>query len=248
MMRIAVISDIHGNLAALQAVLTAIDDAGAEAIWCLGDVVGYGAEPIECLDQLAGLSAPLVRVAGNHDLGTAGRLDLAAFNPEGRTAILWTRPRLAADHRRWLEREPRYDAGNDATLVHGSPRDPTWEYITSSAIAETGLAYLERPLGFFGHTHLPAIYAKNGGGPVKRIKPGADSPVSLPALGQRWLVNPGSVGQPRDGDPRAAFLLFDPVELSVTFKRVPYPVEVPAAKIRAAGLPAILADRLAYGL
>ena len=250
-MKIAVLSDIHSNLEALEATLDAMP--GIESLWCLGDIVGYGSQPAECIGRLQSLTLPLTVTAGNHDLGAAGSLTLETFNPEGRAAIEWTRPRLSDEARRWLQKPGRLEVRPktslaEATLLHASPRDPTWEYVTTAEIASACFAYFKGELCFFGHTHLPMIYAKKGDAPAYRFQPAAGANIFLKELGDRWMVNPGSVGQPRDHDPRASFLLFEPDEMSVTWHRVDYQFEITAAKIREAGLPAALADRLAYGI
>ena len=244
-MKIAVISDIHSNLEALNSALDALPEI--DAIWCLGDVVGYGSQPAECISQLRGLPMPLTVTAGNHDLGAAGSLTLETFNPEGQAAIEWTRPRLSDEERRWLQNPRRLD-NDGVTLLHASPRDPTWEYVMTTEIASACFTYFDGELCFFGHTHRPMIYAKKDDAPVYRFQPAAGAKIFLKELGDRWMVNPGSVGQPRDQDPRASFLIFEPDEMSVTWHRVGYEFEITAAKIREAGLPPALADRLAYGI
>ena len=244
-LKIAVISDIHSNLEALEATLDAMP--GIDSLWCLGDIVGYGSQPSECISRLRNLTMPLTVTAGNHDFGAAGSLTLDAFNLEGRAAIEWMRPRLSDEERRWLKNPNRLD--NDrATLLHASPRDPTWEYVTTPEIASACFQYFNAELCFFGHTHLPMIYAKKGDAPVYRFRPAAGVKIFLKELGDRWMVNPGSAGQPRDHDPRASFLVFEPDEMSVFWHRVEYQFEITAAKIREAGLPLVLADRLAYGI
>ncbi|MDP1807997.1 MAG: metallophosphoesterase family protein, partial [Actinomycetota bacterium] len=242
-MKIAVVSDIHSNLEALESTLGAM--AGIDSLWCLGDIVGYGSQPAECISRLRGLSMPLTVTAGNHDLGAAGSLTLETFNPEGRAAIEWTRPRLSDEQRRWLQKPSRLEVRpktkGAASLLHASPRDPTWEYVTTPEIASECFTYFNAELCFFGHTHLPMIYAKKGDTPVYRFRPAAGAKIFLKELGDRWMVNPGSVGQPRDHDPRASFLIFEPGEMSVIWYRIEYQFEITAAKIRAAGLPPALA-------
>ncbi len=246
-MKVAVISDIHGNLDAFRAVADTFADI--EAVWCLGDVVGYGAEPAECIAKLSSLPWPLTIIAGNHDLGAAGELSLETFNPEGRKAIVWTRSVLSGDDLARLSRPARLTAtGGTATLVHASPRDPAWEYVTSSEIAEACFGAFDTPVCFFGHTHRPMIYAKKNEGPCRRFLPAPETVLPLRELGDRWLVNPGSIGQPRDDDPRASWVVFDVERMTVVWHRVNYAHEAAAEKIMAAGLPPVLAERLAHGI
>ena len=246
-MKVAVFSDIHGNIEALEQVVEAFPEV--DALWCLGDIVGYGAGPVECIALLSSLPLPLTIAAGNHDLGAAGLLSLETFNPEGRAAILWTRPLLSRTDLAWLKRDVRLEtAGDMVTMVHASPRDPAWEYITSEEIAEACFGAFDTPICFFGHTHRPMIYAKKNEEPCRRFLPAPGVGIALRELGDRWLINPGSIGQPRDNDPRAAFIIFDLAQMSVIWQRVEYPFELAAKKIREAGLPIVLADRLALGI
>ena len=239
-MRIAVLSDIHSNLEALAAVLA---HAGSvDAVWQLGDVVGYGPEPDAVVATLMAVGA--VGVRGNHDAAALGGPEIAWFNPDARAAAEWTRDRLSDDTRAWLSGLPETLAIDDMTLVHGSPRDPLREYITSAAIARANLGAVGTPHVLHGHTHVPVAFTADG----DRMGVVAPSPGSSLALdGRRGLINPGSVGQPRDGDPRASYLILDPEAASVTWHRVPYDVATVQAAIRAAGLPSRLADRLAIG-
>lgn len=246
-MKFAVISDIHSNLEALERILDALPEI--DGIWCLGDIVGYGGQPGECIKLLHSLPMPFLATAGNHDLGSAGLLDLAAFNPEGREAIEWTRPRLSPKQIEWLKRPERLQTPDgQSTLLHGSPRNPIWEYVTANEIASACFPYFDTDICFFGHTHIPMIYAKKDNEPSYKFMPAAETCIHLADLGDRWMINPGSAGQPRDRDPRASFLIFDSEEMSVIWHRIEYPYEATRAKIRAAGLPAVLGDRLAYGI
>jgi predicted phosphodiesterase len=265
-MRVLVYSDIHANLEALEAVLA---DAGeVEAVWCLGDVVGYGPNPNECVARvrkaamesrptpLAGMeTCPTERgnicLAGNHDWAVLGRLDVDTFNTEARRAVLWTQSVLSPDSRAWLESRPETAGPLEGkfTLTHGSPRYPIWEYILDAPTAAVNFAYFATPVCFFGHSHAPGIF-RNHAGRVRLIKPEPDLPLPL---GEGWgaqtrlLVNPGSVGQPRDGDPRASYLILDIVADTITFRRVAYPFQETQAKMAAAGLPSRIIARLAYG-
>jgi len=242
-MTILLLSDIHANIEALEAVLQ--QATGHDTVWFLGDIVGYGPDPQACVDRLRDLQ-PEHWLAGNHDWAAVGRMDVAEFNPEARRAAHWTRRSLDAPARDWLwGREPLAAAGEPpALLVHGSPRHPIWEYVLDASVAMDSFAHFEQRIAFFGHTHVPTLYEERVDGALRHpVEEG--TPVDL-ASG-RWLVNPGSVGQPRDGDPRASYAVYDPVALSVTFHRVPYPVAATQDKIVKAGLPGRLAQRLSFG-
>lgn len=240
-MTVLVLSDVHANLEALEAVLA--HAAPFDQVWFLGDAVGYGPDPNGCVERLMTLE-PEVWLAGNHDWAALGKLDLAGFNPDARAAAQWTSEKLAPAVRARLDAaEPRLDRP-DVTLVHGSPRQPMWEYILDAGTARENLAYFEARLCLFGHTHVPVIYEEAMDG-VLRISCELDRPMI--AEDARWLVNPGSVGQPRDGDPRASYLKIEDVAGVITFHRVPYDVTEVQAKILAAGLPTRLAARLEFG-
>jgi diadenosine tetraphosphatase ApaH/serine/threonine PP2A family protein phosphatase len=238
--RVAVVSDIHANLVALDAVLAAI--GSVDAVWQLGDVVGYGPDPDGVVERLAAIGA--VGVAGNHDLAALGGSEIDWFNPDAKAAMEWTRGRISDTTRTWLASLPTTRVEGDMSLAHGSPRDPVWEYVTSVPIARANLAVLETTIGLHGHTHLPMAWADRDGR-VDMIAPGPGSSFALD--GTRALLNPGSVGQPRDGDPRAAWLELDTETETARFHRVAYEIERAAAPIAAAGLPSRLADRLYTG-
>ena len=240
-MRIAVLSDIHSNLVALDAVLA---HAGrVDAIWHLGDVVGYGPDPDGVVARLIEVGA--VGVRGNHDAAALGGREIDWFNPEARAAAEWTRDKIDGTTRAWLSALPERHAIDRMTLVHGSPRDPIREYVSSAGIAVENLAVLETDFGLHGHTHVPVAFCL---GPDERLRVvAAGSGGSLELDGQRALINPGSVGQPRDGDPDASYLILDPEAATVTWHRVAYDIASVQAAIRAAGLPRRLADRLAFG-
>jgi predicted phosphodiesterase len=240
-MRIAVLSDIHANLPALEAVLA---DAGAvDAIWHLGDVVGYGPDPDGVVERLRADGA--IGVRGNHDAAACGGTEIDWFNPDARRAMEWTRSAIAPATAAWLEALPerRTVDGND--LVHGSPREPLWEYITSVSVARANLALLDARLGLHGHTHIPVAWLEVDG-KVELVRPGRGSTLDL--RGRHVMVNPGSVGQPRDGDPDASYAILDPDAGTVAWHRVPYDVTAVQDAMRAAGLPASLSARLTVGL
>ena len=240
-MRIAVLSDIHSNLVALDAVLAHLGTV--DAIWHLGDVVGYGPEPDAVVERLASLGA--VGVRGNHDAAAAGGREIEYFNPEARAAMEWTRARITPRTRDWLAALPEQHIEGDVTMVHGSPRDPIWEYVTSLSIAGAGIALLSTSLGLHGHTHVPIAFVMTDG----RLEVVAPSDGSGVELGDRVaLVNPGSVGQPRDGDPRASYLVLDADARSITWHRVGYDITAVMAAMRADGLPDRLAERLLHGV
>ncbi len=236
----AVISDIHGNLEALQAVLRDIP-GGIEKIYCLGDVIGYGASPNECCDLVREMEMPVI--SGNHDLAVTDlSTDLAWFNPVAAAAVQWTRERLRGDNADFLRSRPRTLLTDEALFVHGSVRDPD-EYIINSVSAEENLAVLKSdypgvPLCFFGHTHVKTVSPSPNGRVVEA------RPLDLSQNGP-YLVNPGSVGQPRDGDTFASYVLAEGGR--VVYRFVDYDIGKAQTKIRAAGLPEMLADRLAHG-
>ena len=242
-MRVAVISDVHSNLEALSAVM---DDAAArgaiDEAWCLGDMVGYGPDPTACLDVL--LSMNHVMVPGNHDLAAVGKLSLAEFNPYAAAACRWTAEALTPEHRAMLASLPAIVERGPFTLVHGSPRNPAWEYVTTPAAARACLEHVNTPNCMVGHTHLPMVFRLTDD---RMIGDRAmDGQVVSLAVG-RLALNPGGVGQPRDGDPRACYAIYDWESATVEFRRVPYDFATTQRKMRQAGLPEYLAERLRYG-
>jgi diadenosine tetraphosphatase ApaH/serine/threonine PP2A family protein phosphatase len=240
-MRIAVLSDIHSNIVALDAVLLHAGDV--DAIWHLGDVVGYGPEPDAVVDRLNERRATGVR--GNHDAAAVGGDEIEWFNADARAAAEWTRDAMSAATRQWLAALPERRTLEDTALVHGSPRDPLREYITDSVIAGDNLDLLETHHGLHGHTHVPVAWVAT---PERIALVHARDTTALELGAYRTMLNPGSVGQPRDGDPRAAYLLLDLDVGRVTWHRVEYDVAPVQAAIRAAGLPGRLAARLAVGV
>jgi diadenosine tetraphosphatase ApaH/serine/threonine PP2A family protein phosphatase len=243
--RVAVISDVHANLYALETVLGEIDRDPPEQIWCLGDTVGYGPHPNECC-ALVRERAQLVLI-GNHDLVALGSAEvgLEDFNPDAAAASLWTREQLTDESRGFLEAlEPKAEV-EGAQLFHGSPRDPVWEYVLDELVALQSLALTTAPVVLVGHTHVSTALVLHAEG-----LDGGHAPGGLEIrldLG-RWLLNPGSVGQPRDGDPRAAFLELELEASWARFQRVAYPVSRTQEEIRKRGLPDSLAERLAHGV
>ncbi|MBI2781088.1 MAG: metallophosphoesterase family protein [Chloroflexi bacterium] len=240
-MRIAVLSDIHANLPALDAVIA---DAGdVDAVWHLGDVVGYGPDPDGVVERLQSIGA--VGVRGNHDAAACGGSEIDWFNPDARRAMEWTRATIGSATATWLGELPERSTLNGFELVHGSPRKPIWEYVTSSGVALENLALLTAPVCLHGHTHVPVAWVE-AGGRVELVRAARGSHLELG--GRRALVNPGSVGQPRDGDPDASYAIVDPEAGVVSWRRVAYDVAAVQAAMRAAGLPASLSARLPLGL
>ncbi|MGI8585379.1 MAG: metallophosphoesterase family protein [Thermoleophilaceae bacterium] len=241
--RVALISDVHGNLPALETVLEDIDGAGVDETWCLGDLVGYGAQPDECVARAA--DACDLCLVGNHDLVVLDRIDIATFSQGAAEAARWTRDRLGSDARDFLAGLKPYDAGRPIGLFHASPRNPVWEYVLSNEVAEASMLSMEPRVAAIGHSHVALSFRR----PLAGRASGEVAPAGTVAdlSEEAWLLNPGAVGQPRDGDPRAAWLLLDLEAWSSTWRRVEYPIDRAADAIREAGLPAALADRLYYG-
>ena len=243
-MKVLLISDIHANLAALEAVLA---DAGEwDAVWNLGDTVGYGPKPRECLDKMVDLFANPVLV-GNHDLACIGEVDVSEFNPVAQLAARWTSLQLGMDHRAYLNALPAVTISGAYTLAHGSPRSPVWEYVTTPQIAAENFAFFDTDACFIGHTHI-AMYAlvREGSEEVEVGPLSDDQRVDL--LAGRYLINPGSVGQPRDRDPRAAYAVLDTDLGSLTAHRVAYDVALTQKQMAMANLPDVLIARLAHGM
>ncbi len=241
-MRTAVLSDVHSNLEALEAVLAAADDADCRRVIVLGDIVGYGADPDAVIARLAERDA--IAIAGNHDLAATGAFDVSWFNEVAAAAIAWTAETMSTEGKAYLQAlSPRRDTAS-ALLVHGSVRDPVAEYLLGISEAAASFALDDFPLAFFGHTHLPTVFRAAEDGTVEGRVLDENIDLAL-APGERYMVNPGSVGQPRDRDPRAAFMIWE--DGRVSGRRVVYPIETAARKILDAGLPSWLAERLALG-
>ena len=241
-MRIAVISDVHANLHALDAVLAHV--GSVDAIWHLGDIVGYGPEPDAVVDRLA--TAGAIGVRGNHDLAACGGNEIDWFNQDARAAMEWTRRVISPSTVAWLAALPERREADEFTMVHGSPLDPVWEYVTTTAAARDNLAAISTAHGLNGHTHVPVAFSLDGGG-IKRIAARPDRRTEIELDGHRLLLNPGSVGQPRDGDPRSSYLILDLQGRRATWGRVAYDIDAVRAQMRAAGLPLGLSERLRHG-
>jgi diadenosine tetraphosphatase ApaH/serine/threonine PP2A family protein phosphatase len=244
--RVAVITDIHANLPALEAALQAIDEAEVEEIWCLGDLVGYGAEPDACTDLIRQRCA--LSLVGNHDLAVLGALDISAFSESAAEAVIWTRENVAETTLEFLRDLEPAGERDGVGLFHGSPRDPIWEYVLGGDDAEACLDVQSERIGLIGHSHRALFFARPDGEDRGGLR-GAQAPdgTLLDLQTGRWLVNPGSIGQPRDGDPRAAWLELDTAGETACFHRVAYDIDRAAGAISAAGLPGRLADRLYIG-
>jgi predicted phosphodiesterase len=240
-MRIAVLSDIHGNLPALEAVLAALKPY--DAVWELGDIVGYGPQPDEVVALLTAEGATGVR--GNHDSAAIGLLDTDAFNDDARTAVEWTADRIEPRTRDWLAALPLTSTDGPFTLVHGSPRDPTWEYVYSAGVARANMPLFETAYCLVGHTHVPLVFRQRGS-KVEGVGVREGTPLALGS--ERLVINPGSVGQPRDGDPRASALLVDMDAASLEWHRVDYDIGQVQELMERAGLPRRLSARLQFGL
>jgi predicted phosphodiesterase len=240
--RIAILSDVHGNLPAFRAVVADARAAGADAIWCLGDLVGYGASPDECV-ALA-LRECDVLLGGNHDLAVAGQIPLDDFSPHAAAAARWTREHASEETLKVLELLVPARDEQPLGLYHGSAADPIWEYVLSAEQAEQSFDAMAPRVGAIGHTHVALRFTRRDGEVV-----GEQTPAGTEHdLGDgEWLVNPGSVGQPRDRDPRAAWLLVDVEAWTAGWHRVEYPIDEAARAIAAADLPRHLADRLFIG-
>lgn len=241
-MRYLVISDIHANLAALETVLE--DAPDFDEVWCLGDLVGYGPKPNECIERVRSL--PHTSLAGNHDWAALGKLDLSSFNFVARAANEWTQEQLTSSSRTYLSGlSPSLQRG-DFALAHASPREPVWEYIMDTTTARENFEHFPTPFCLVGHTHVPVLFdLDEDSGRCEALLPPLPEPVEL--AGRRAIINPGSVGQPRDGDPRASYALLDTDAMTWAFHRVVYPIEVTQKRMRARGLPRRLIDRLEIG-
>lgn len=242
-MRVAIVSDIHGNLQAFESVLEEVSDSGCQEMWCLGDLVGYGADPDACV-ELAHRNAAIC-LAGNHDLGVVGALPLELFSRGAELAARWTREVITPQTRAYLEALEPVLLDEAVGLYHASPRDPVWEYVLSALQADLCLDDQRHRVCLIGHSHVALSFARFPGDPATGQTRGHGEEIDLRE--GEWLINPGSVGQPRDGDPRAAWLELDLDEWRATYRRTEYDIDAAAASIRAARLPDSLAERLAFG-
>jgi predicted phosphodiesterase len=240
--RCLLISDIHANRPALEAVLK---DAGSfDVMWCLGDLVGYGPDPNECVERIWDYEH--VCLAGNHDWAALGRLDLNNFNLDARLANAWTGEELTPASREYLETLPERVEVGEFCLVHGSPREPIWEYVLDTSLAAINLRHFSTPFCLVGHTHIPIIFVfDEERGHSYNLIPSSSDPIAIGP--HRMFLNPGSVGQPRDGNPQASYAILDTDAMTWELHRVPYPIEITQERMRARNLPRRLVERLGVG-
>jgi diadenosine tetraphosphatase ApaH/serine/threonine PP2A family protein phosphatase len=242
-MRVLVISDIHSNLEALTATLAdAQRSGGFEFVWALGDLVGYGPDPGACIDRLRQL--PLLALAGNHDLAAVDRIGTEEFNSNAAAAVRWTSRQLGPEQSTWLASLPSTTTEAKFSMAHGSLHDPVWHYLYSPLDAALHFRHQATTYGLVGHTHVPQVFFDTPSLPSQHLLPDGET---LAFAARRCVINPGSVGQPRDSDPRAAYGLLDTETLRLEFHRVDYDIAATQAKIRSSGLPEYLAARLSYG-
>jgi diadenosine tetraphosphatase ApaH/serine/threonine PP2A family protein phosphatase len=246
-MHCLVISDIHANLTALQAVLA---DAKSHAqpcdiVWCLGDVVGYGAEPNECIDLLRTL--PHICLAGNHDWAVIGKLDLRTFHEQAAFVVEWTQENITSQNMSFLRSRPDQLPQDEYLLVHASPREPIWEYVTDVSVAEENFEEMTASFCLVGHTHVPVVFVEDGRSHNVHITlPSVNVPIVL-KRDSKYIINPGSVGQPRDGDPRASYAILDTTTATWTPYRVEYAIKATQQKMKSFHFPPRLVERLNYG-
>ena len=239
-MRTALFGDIHANLEALQAVLADAASQGVTDYVCLGDVVGYNADPVACLNVIRDMGCPTVK--GNHDQDASEDHSLDTMNPVAATALQWTRDQLDDDQRLWLKRLRMVRQVSDFTIVHSTLDQPVhWNYVTNRFDAMSNFSYQFTQLCFHGHTHVPRVFMKSD-----KVREVPAESIAIEA-GAKYFINIGSVGQPRDGDPRPCYAIYDQENKVVVFRRVDYDIEKTQAKIIDAGLPPMLAERLAEG-
>jgi diadenosine tetraphosphatase ApaH/serine/threonine PP2A family protein phosphatase len=249
-MRYAIIADIHANLTALMAVLSDVtqrEEIGE--VWCLGDIIGYGPDPHQCIELLR--RTKHICVAGNHDLAAIGEIDTSDFNPDAVTACEWTAKQLNVQDRIYIKSLPEVIERDDFILVHGSPRQPIWEYVLSISTARENFAYFQSKFCLVGHTHEPGIFKQDKGGscsfsrfPTKKKK---NEEEGLDLGEERLIINPGAVGQPRDGDPRASYAIYDSETKKISLYRVPYDIAATQARMVEQRLPIRLVARLSHG-
>jgi len=243
--RYAIIADIHANLAAFTAVLDDIERrGGVEERWCLGDVVGYGPDPHQCIELLRHYNH--VCVAGNHDWAAIGKLSLSEFNPDAAAACRWTAQQLSPEDVDYLESLPLVIEKDDFTLVHGSPREPIWEYLLSISGARQNFTYFQSQFCLVGHSHVPLVFRYTETGACS-FSPFLTN-IGLVLGKSRLIINPGGVGQPRDGDPRASYAIYDSQARVVRLYRIPYDINVTQNKMVKHNLPVSLVARLSHGL
>jgi diadenosine tetraphosphatase ApaH/serine/threonine PP2A family protein phosphatase len=245
-LRVAVLSDVHSNLPALETVLGSIEEAAVDELWCLGDMVGYGADPDACTALIRDRCD--VCLVGNHDLAVLGELDVSTFSDSAAVAVEWTRANAREETIEFLRGLEPAGSRGEIGLYHASPRDPVWEYVLSIEQAEASLEAQPDRVSLIGHSHVALFFTRPADtNPTFTQGSQAGDGAVLEVGAGEWLLNPGSVGQPRDADPRAAWLELDTEDWTARFHRVPYDIAAAGEAILAAGLPSVLADRLETG-
>lgn len=242
-MRALIVSDIHSNLEAFQSVISDAEGRGdVDTIWSLGDLVGYGPDPGPVVDVLAGRRHQAV--AGNHDLASIGKLSLEAFNPYAAAANTWTAEQLSKEQADFIGRQELKLELDEFTVVHGSPRDPIWEYVISEQAAVASFMHFDTYWCLLGHSHIPFLCR-----PTEQGATFVDFPLddAVVLTSDRLIINPGSVGQPRDGDPRASYAIYDSESSTIIHHRVPYDIPATQEKMRLHELPDVLIERLSVG-
>ena len=243
-MRLGIISDIHSNLPALEAVLAEVDGSGVDELWCLGDVVGYGAQPDDCSKLVSERCA--LSLVGNHDLAVLDDIEVSAFSPSAAEAVTWTKGHASPETLEFLRGLEPADESREVALYHASPRDPVWEYVLWADQAEECLEVQSARVSLIGHSHVALFFVDPDGD--SEVRGGHAEPGTKLEIGEgRWLINPGSVGQPRDGDPRAAWMVLDTEDWTTTYRRTPYDIDRAAEGIAEAELPEHLGARLYVG-
>lgn len=242
-MRILIVSDIHSNFVALEAVMAV---AGSyDELWCLGDTIGYGPAPNECI---AGMKQANVAISGNHDLACIGKVDLEDFNPDARKANLWNGRQLTDENRAWLENlSPMQPINDTFTIAHGSPREPVWEYLLTAEQAMDNFGFFSTQVCFIGHSHAQLVFRKKHDSFCEGFRT-SDGEVMRLDHNTRYFINPGSVGQPRDYDPRAAYIILDTETATVYFHRIGYDIAKTQRQMQQASLPEALIRRLDFGI
>lgn len=243
-MRILIVSDIHSNIVALETVLAA---AGTyDTLWCLGDIIGYGPHPNKCIDAIYARTE--VSICGNHDLACLGKVDLDDFNPDARKANEWNGRQLSTTNRAWIEKLPALQRIDETfTLAHGSPREPVWEYLLMPEQAQVNFHHFSSQICLIGHSHIPLVFRSAHEDFCERIIPDHGHVLQIEP-GVRYFVNPGSVGQPRDQDPRAAYIIYDSDTGTISFQRIAYDIAQTQRQMRDVGLPGALIRRLEFGM
>jgi len=243
-MRYGIIADIHSNLEAFQQVLKALGPV--DTLLCLGDIVGYGPNPSECIELLK--QYPNMTIAGNHDLGCSGKIELYDFNTDAREACEWSQQQLSEEQRNYLQNLPlTRQVNKDIILVHGSPRSPIWEYVLSKDDAITNFNDYRFRICFIGHTHIPVLFEEEPSYIYGLVKPQPNGIIRLNRE-SRYIINAGSIGQPRDGNPTASFAIFDHSKWEIEFYRFSYPFETTQEKMKKEGLSSFLINRLSLGI